>query len=358
VSVRVVASDEHRSHAPTREVADGEGIAIFETPERAEAIRGALVADGGFEIVEPVAHGTGPIAAVHDPAMLAFLEGAWRDWREAGEEADEVFPDTFPLPAYREGMGPGREPRSPRARIGRWCFDTATPLVEGTYAAARAAVDVALTAAGLVLDGERFAYGLCRPPGHHAARAMFGGYCFLNNAAIAAEHIARRTGEPVAILDVDYHHGNGTQQIFYERGDVLYVSLHGDPDRAYPYFSGFADETGSGAGRGATLNLPLPAACPDERYLEALDRGLEAIEGFGGEVVVVSLGIDTYARDPICDLGLTTEAYAESGRRVGALGRRVVVLQEGGYFVPDLGRNVVAWLRGLAGREPATSAPA
>jgi acetoin utilization deacetylase AcuC-like enzyme len=348
--MRVVYSEDHRRHAPKHEVADGRPIGIYEIPDRAETIRAALRADDGFELVEPTEHGAEPITAVHDAAMLAFLEDAWRDWRDAGEAADEVFPDTFPLPAYREGMGQGREPRSPRGRIGRWCFDTATPLVEGTYAAARAAVDVALTAADLVLGGEPAAYGLCRPPGHHAARAMFGGYCFFNNAAIAAEEVVRRTGEPVAVLDVDYHHGNGTQQIFYERGDVLYVSLHGDPDRAYPYFSGFAEETGAGAGVGATLNLPLPVRCANEEYLSNLDRGLEAIVSSGAGVVVVSLGIDTYERDPICDLALTTEAYHEAGRRLAALGVRSVVVQEGGYFVPDLGENVRAWLRGLEGR--------
>jgi acetoin utilization deacetylase AcuC-like enzyme len=349
--MRVVVSDEHRRHAPRRELADGEVVDAFEVPARAEAIRAALQADGGFELHDAVEHGTGPITAVHDPAMVAYLEGAWREWRESGETAEEVFPDTFPLPSYGEGMhAGGRETRSPRGAIGRWCFDTATPVVEGTYPAARAAVDVALTAAELVLDGAPSAYGLCRPPGHHAARAMFGGYCFFNNAAIAAEAVARRTGRPVAILDVDYHHGNGTQQIFYGRGDVFYVSLHGDPDRAYPYFSGFAEETGAGPGAGATLNLPLPARCPDDVYLTALDRGLEAIAGFGVGVVIVSLGIDTYERDPICDLALTTDAYDACGRRVASLGRPVVVLQEGGYFVPDLGENVRRWLRGLEGR--------
>ena len=177
-----------------------------------------------------------------------------------------------------------------------------------------------------------------------------GGYCYLNNAAIVAEDLVRRTGGRVAILDVDYHHGNGTQQLFYERGDVLYVSLHGDPERAYPYFSGFAEETGTGPGAGANLNLPLPAGCSNDAHLDVLARGIEAIERFGDAHLIVSLGIDTYRLDPICDLALTTEAYHEIGRRVRELGRPTVVLQEGGYFVPDLSENVRTWLNGLEGR--------
>jgi acetoin utilization deacetylase AcuC-like enzyme len=254
--VKAVYSPEHLRHGPEREVADGRQIGIFEIPDRAETIRAALEDDGGFELVEPAEHGPEPITAVHDPAMLDFLERIWADWLEAEQSAPEILPDTFPLPAYRDGMGVLREPATPRGRIGRWCFDTATPIVEGTYPAARAAVDVALSAAAFVTNGDRFAYGLCRPPGHHAARGMFGGYCYFNNAAIVAERLVRETGGRVAILDVDYHHGNGTQQLFYDRGDVLYVSLHGDPDRAYPYFSGFAEETGAGEGEGRTVNLP------------------------------------------------------------------------------------------------------
>jgi acetoin utilization deacetylase AcuC-like enzyme len=212
-------------------------------------------------------------------------------------------------------------------------------------------VDVALTAVDLALGGERLVYGLCRPPGHHAARAMYGGYCFFNNAAIAAQDVVARGAGRIAILDVDYHHGNGTQQIFYARDDVLYVSLHGDPDRAYPYLAGFAEETGAGAGAGANLNLPLPVRCDDGAYLAALGRGLEAIERSGVETLIVSLGIDTYERDPICDLALTTAGYHEVGRRVAALGLTTIVLQEGGYFVPHLGENVRNWLLGLEGRE-------
>ncbi len=259
--------------------------------------------------------------------------------------------DTFPHPGLRAGGGPIPEPTAPGGRIGRWCFDTATALGAGTWVAARAAVDVALTAADAVLAGDPVAYGLCRPPGHHAGRDVFGGYCFLNNAAIAAEQLVRAGAGRVGVLDLDYHHGNGTQAIFWERSDVPYASLHADPARAYPYFSGHAAETGGGAGAGATFNQPLPVATDDARYLAALDRALDWLAGRHDGVIVVSLGIDTYGLDPICDFALTTAAYAEAGRRVAATGARLVVLQEGGYHLPHLGENVRRWLRGAAGLE-------
>jgi acetoin utilization deacetylase AcuC-like enzyme len=183
---------------------------------------------------------------------------------------------------------------------------------------------------------------------------MAAGYCFFNNAAIAAESIVRATGERVAILDVDYHHGNGTQQIFWRRGDVLYASLHGDPIRTYPFFLGHADEVGEGEGVGMNLNLPLPAEATDDLYLAALDRALKAIADTPGSIVVVSLGFDTYRDDPIGDFALTRAAYAEVGRRVASLGRKLVILQEGGYHLPSLGKNAVAWLRGV---EPGSSRP-
>jgi acetoin utilization deacetylase AcuC-like enzyme len=243
-----------------------------------------------------------------------------------------------------------REPRSIGGRAGHWAFDTSSPILAGTYGAARSAVDVALTALDGVLDGATAIYGLCRPPGHHAARAMYGGYCFFNNAAIAAQAAAARTAEPVAILDLDYHHGNGTQQIFWRRGDVLYASLHADPDYQYPYYLGRADETGEGEGAGTNLNLPLPPGTGNAAYLDALDAALERIGGFGGSLLVVSLGFDTYAHDPICDFALTTDVYHEIGRRVAGTGRRMVILQEGGSYRPALGENARAWLRGVEGR--------
>jgi acetoin utilization deacetylase AcuC-like enzyme len=347
--MRAVYSPSHLLHDPGFEVTGGRRIPAWEVTGRGEIIRAALDADPAFELEGPTEHGVEPIDAVHDPAMVRYLETAWSEWRRAGTGAEAIVPDTIIHPSLREGMGKAPEPTSPCGRIGYWCYDTASPIVPGTYRAARDAVDVALTTAGMVLDGEPMAYGLCRPPGHHAARAMFGGYCYFNNAAITTHWLTGRTGGPVAILDVDYHHGNGSQQIFWERADVAYASLHADPNRTYPYYAGHADETGGGAGAGANFNQPLPAGTTDEQYLAAIDRALDWLSGKPGELLVVSLGIDTYGQDPIGDLALTTPVYHEVGRRVAASGRRLVILQEGGYYVPALGENVRQWLRGALG---------
>ena len=353
--MRVVYSPAHLAHDVVTETVQGAEIPANEVAERAERIRAALEADGGFGLEAPTEHGREPILTVHDEGLVRFVEEAWPAARAQGLDRPFLIADTYPTFRMFEGMSPEfvasrPEPGNAAGRAGWWGLDTANPLVAGTAGAAFAAVDVALTTVDLVLGGERAAYGLCRPPGHHAARSMAGGYCFFNNAAIAAEAIVRATGEQVAILDVDYHHGNGTQQIFWRRGDVLYVSLHADPERQYPFFLGRADETGEGEGSGANLNLPLPAGTDDETYLAALDRGLEAIAATPGDVIVVSLGFDTYGHDPIGDFALTTAVYHECGRRTAALGRRLVILQEGGYHRPSLGANARAWLRGAEGR--------
>jgi acetoin utilization deacetylase AcuC-like enzyme len=353
--MRAVYSPAHLGHDIVTETVMGVAIPANEVAERAEVIRAALLADGGFELVGPTEHGDAPIAAVHDPGLVQFLAQGWEAMRREGIDRPALVPETIATWRAYEGMGEHvrREPPAMNGRSGFWALDTSTPIVGGTYGAARAAVDVALTATDLVLGGEPAAYGLCRPPGHHAARSMYGGYCYFNNAAIAAQAIVDRTGEPVAILDVDFHHGNGTQQIFWRRGDVRYVSLHADPDRQYPFFLGRADETGEGPGSAANLNLPLPAGTTDADYLAVLDRALEWIADAPGSIVVVSLGFDTYRLDPIGDFALTTAVYHEVGRRVAMLGRRLVLLQEGGYHRPALGDTAVAWLRGAAGRTAA-----
>jgi acetoin utilization deacetylase AcuC-like enzyme len=354
--MQVVYTPAHLGHDVTLETYMGMPVPANEVAERAERIRTALEADGGFTIVAPTDHGEGPITAVHDPGLVRFLEVAWSEHRAQRIQRPFLSADTYPNRSMFEGMSDAalaalvREPIHAGGRAGFWGLDSAAPLVAGTYVAARAAVDVALTAVDLVLGGERAAYGLCRPPGHHAARSMYGGYCFFNNAAIAAEAIVSATGERVAILDVDYHHGNGTQQIFWRRGDVRYASIHADPDHDYPYFLGRADEIGEGDGAGENLNLPLGPGTKNGEYLGALDRALEAIAAVPGSVVVVSVGFDTYGLDPIGTFALTTDAYHEMGRRTAALGRRLVILQEGGYHRPSLGQNARAWLRGAEGR--------
>jgi acetoin utilization deacetylase AcuC-like enzyme len=344
----VVHSAAHLGHDPTSEVETGAIVTPYERPARAEAIHDALAADADFSIEEPDEHGLEPIVAVHDAAYVAFLEEAWTEWARAMPARRQAIPDSFPNPALRDGMGPGRAPTGAVARLSYYGFDTATVLLELTYAAARAAADGALTATDAVLQGDPVAYALCRPPGHHAPRAAFGGYCFLNNAAIAAEYAVCAGAARVAVLDVDYHHGNGTQQIFYERGDVLYVSLHGDPNRAYPYFTGFADERGAGAGAGATLNLALDAGCDDSGFLDTLTQALDVVDRFEPELVVVSLGVDTYGGDPLGDLAVTDDAYHPAGQAVAAIDRPLVVVQEGGYAVGAMGGLVRSFLRGAA----------
>ena len=353
--MKVVHTESHRRHDPKVETYLGLPLPANEVPARADSIRDALVADGGFELVEPVGHGAAPILAVHDPGLVRFLEEAWPAAQQQQIDRDFLVADTYPTRGMFQGMSEEfvaarPEPVAVGGRAGWWGLDSSNPIVAGTYVAARWAVDVALTTVDIVLGGETVAYGLCRPPGHHAAASMAGGYCFFNNAAIAAQAIVEKTGERVAILDVDVHHGNGTQQIFWRREDVLYASLHADPIRLYPFFLGYADEVGEGPGRGANLNLPQPLRADDATYLADLDRALERIASEPGSILVVSLGFDTYHRDPIGDLALTTEGYHEMGRRVAALGRRLVVLQEGGYHVGDLGANARAWLRGAEGR--------
>ena len=346
--VPVFASDRHRGHDPQHEIESSGLQPPFEHPGRAEAIRAALAADDRFAISEPASIGTAPIEAVHDPGLVRFLATAWQDYQRDVRPTHDVVPDVFALPGLRAGMSPPSEPARVSARLGWWCFETTTPLTAGTYAAARSAVDCAVAAADAVLAGHPLAYGLCRPPGHHATTSLYGGYCFFNNAAIAADHAHRAGHGRVAVLDVDYHHGNGTQQIFYGRDDVAFVSLHGDPVRAYPYHTGHADETGAGPGRGSTTNIPLPAGTDDDAYLAALDRAVAAVDAFGPDLVVVSLGVDTYAGDPMCDLAVTTAGFGRIGSTIAALGRPLIVVQEGGYADAALGANVAAFLLGTA----------
>jgi acetoin utilization deacetylase AcuC-like enzyme len=349
---------EHALHAPPNEWLNGVLRPAHESPQRAEVIRAAVERAGLGPITPPRPHGLAPLAAVHAPEYLRFLEGAYERWVAAGGSPTAVMPDTLAV------RWMGRRSASPLAEPGYFAFDLGAAIVAGTWRAAGASADAALTAADLLLAGERAAYALCRPPGHHAGHDLYGGYCFLNNAAIAAEWLLRtgagraasdlrpapsaaRPAPTVAILDIDYHHGNGTQQIFYGRRDVLVVSLHADPDREYPYFAGYADERGAGDGLGFNRNIPLPAGVDDAGYLAALDAALAEIAAFAPAWLVVSAGFDTFGGDPIGDFALTGAAYPRIGRRLAALGLPTLFVQEGGYAIEALGENVVGLLRGF-----------
>jgi acetoin utilization deacetylase AcuC-like enzyme len=338
----VVASDAHRGHDPPYEVDYGEVVRpVYERVERAQRIRDALAA-AGHPLVEPAGHGMGPILAVHEPALVRFLEQGWAAWRAAGGP-EVLIPDSFAV--GRLGHGGARDLGGGIGRPGWFCFDTATPLVAGSFDAALTAADAALTAADLVAGGAPAAYALCRPPGHHAGPGYYGGFCLLNNAAIAARSLAR-LGR-VAIVDVDFHHGNGTQDIFWEDPEVLYVSLHGDPAAHYPHFLGAADELGGGAGRGTNRNLPLPDGTGDDAYLDALAEAMALVAGFEPATLVVSAGFDTFAGDPLGAFAVTTEGFARIGAALAGAGRPTVVVQEGGYALDALGANAVALLAGL-----------
>ena len=344
-------TETHLLHDPDREVWAGSPTQGSEVPRRAESIAAALAADPVFMRGEVREHGVQPVERVHDPALVRWLEGAWAECRPLSETR-EIIPDTICHAGIVAGLPRRAEPmESPLGRLGYWCFDTMTPLVDGTYRAARGAADVALSALDAVIDGEESAYALCRPPGHHAGTSMIGGFCFFNNAAIVANEWSRQLSAPVAILDVDIHHGNGTQQIFYERGDVVYASLHADPDRAFPYFTGRADETGAGRGAGATRNYTLAAGCDDQTFLATLGEALEYLGSFKPGGLVVSLGVDTCATDPLSDLVVSSAGLPDMGRLVRGVGLPTVVVQEGGYGTISLGFNVRVWLRGLAGAE-------
>lgn len=342
----IVHSPIHAEHDPPYECNAGRQIAPPpEGPQRADAILTALVA-AGAEPIDPRPHGDVPLHAVHDPAMVGWMRDAWEQWRAAGGPP-VLIPDTFAHRHWRTAQ----EPRSPLGAPGWWCTDTATPLVEGSYRAARAAVDVALTAADAVLGGAPAAYGLCRPPGHHSGRDHYGGFCLFNPAAVTAQALAAEAGR-IAVLDVDYHHGNGTQEIFWERSDVMYVSVHADPADAYPYFSGTTQEIGGGRGRGATRNLPLPQGTDGPAYLAAVAQACEVVLDAGVDALVVSLGVDTAAADPICGFEVPDDAYGRLGGLLAGLGIPTVLVQEGGYDLRSLATGVVAVLRAFAPDDP------
>jgi acetoin utilization deacetylase AcuC-like enzyme len=343
-----VWSPRTRLHVPEAEIWLGVRTVGTEVPERVDRILSALRAVG-MRLMEAGEHGTGPLTAVHDEALVRHLEAVYDEWLTSGiaEQSgqDRVVPYVFPTAAMLDGL-PGRLPAAVHARAGVYCYDTMTLVGPGTWRAARAAADCALTAAELAAAGERSVYALCRPPGHHVTRSAYGGSCYLNNAAVAAQALRLAGQQRVAVVDVDAHHGNGTAAIFYDRADVFYASVHVDPGAGwFPHVVGFADETGAAGGAGTTLNVPLPPGTGNTGWLRGVERLVEAVASFRPAAVVVSLGLDAAADDPESPLQVTSEGYRAAGTLLAGLGVPTVHVQEGGYHLTSLGGLVAAYLR-------------
>lgn len=337
--MKIVYSDKHAAHDPQTFFVRGVKQRSTEQPERATRLL-AAAKGAGHEIVAPKTYGSAPAATVHTPEYLDFLETIAREWATLPGAGPEVVPNVHPA------RYPATYPKALAGRAGWHQVDMACPIGSGTWDAALAASEVATTATDMVLAGAREAYALCRPPGHHAFADMAGGFCFLNNTAIAAQRLRQKHAR-VAVLDVDVHHGNGTQGIFYERADVLTVSIHADPAHYYPYFWGHAHERGTGPGEGCNLNLPLPLGSLDPVWLDAGDKALARIREFAPTALVVALGLDASESDPLQGLKVTGAGFHAMAAKIAGLGLPTVLVQEGGYLSDDLGRNLVHFLTGF-----------
>jgi len=340
--MKVVFDDIQKLHNPSIFLSSGVAKPNPDQPRRADILLEAAER-AGLERVVPADYGLDVIAAVHTPEYIAFLQTIHERWSQIPGASKEVIPNVHP------DRRNGSYPQSPVGQAGYHVADTAAPIGAETWQAVKHNAFSATHAAQLVLAGAKSAYALCRPPGHHAFHDMAGGFCFLNNSAIAAQYL-RREHERVAIIDVDLHHGNGTQGIFYNRRDVLTVSIHADPTLFYPFFWGHADERGAGDGLGFNLNLPLAIGTGDEGFLAALDRGLERVAAFAPTVIVVALGLDASEADPLAGLSVSTPGFAQIADRIAQLGLPSVIVQEGGYICDPLGDNLTSFLEGFRAR--------
>ena len=336
----------HAQHQGKVEMFRGALVPCFEVSARVDHVLAELQRRKLGDVLQPQRFDEAALTGIHSPRYLRFLATAWDQW-VALDDANaykDILPSVWPTRSFRTDI----EPDNFAAKLGLYSFDAGSPLTSGTWTAARAGADCALSAAQAVAGGDSAAFALSRPPGHHAGADFYGGYCFLNNAALAAQHLLNSGLKKVAVLDVDYHHGNGTQAIFYDRPDVFFASIHGDPRTEYPFFLGHADETGAGAGAGCCLNLPLARGSDFATWSVALDRALKAIQAYGAQALVVSLGLDTFAGDPISGFTLTSDDYLRMGDMLKAARLPSVLVFEGGYAVDEVGVNAVNVLQAFA----------
>ncbi|MBP7493228.1 MAG: histone deacetylase family protein [Rhodoferax sp.] len=336
----------HALHAGKLEMFRGELVPCFEVPARADHVLKELERRQLGPVQAPLAFEDAALTRIHAPRYLDFLAHAWDEWvaLDPANAGRDAFPSVWPTRTLRSDVLPANF----SARMGLFSSDAGSPLTSGTWAAAQAGAHCALSAAQHVAGGARAAFALSRPPGHHAGADFFGGYCFLNNAALAAQQLRDQGVERVAVLDIDYHHGNGTQSIFYDRADVLFTSIHGDPSTEFPFFLGYADELGAGVGLGFNQNYPLPRGTDFAAWSAVLKTALDRIHQFGAQAVVVSLGLDTFEGDPISGFKLKSEDYLRVGEAIAGAGLPTVFVFEGGYAVEEVGVNAVNVLEGFA----------
>jgi acetoin utilization deacetylase AcuC-like enzyme len=339
-----VYSPDHELRNAKTELFGGELVKPFECPERMQFVLDRLHEVALGEIVGPDDFSIDPLLRVHDPVFVDFLQHCWAEWQATGYQG-EAIPCVFPARGMQH-----RIPNHIEGRLGYYAMALETSITEGTWAAARASANVALTAQAKLRQSGDAVFALCRPPGHHASADQYGGYCFINNAAVCAQAFRDQGAGRVAILDVDFHHGNGTQAIFYGRDDVLFTSLHGDPRDAFPHFLGYADETGSGDGEGFNHNYPLAPGTTYESWSEALTHACSRIRTYAPDALVVSLGVDTFERDPISFFKLRSDDFKRYGAVIAGLELPTLFIMEGGYAVEEIGINTVNVLTGFEGR--------
>lgn len=340
--MKTIYSPLHAGHFGTVEMMAGEIVPGFEKPSRAEFIKARVEAVKLGPIEAPGRHDLAAAKRVHDAGYIDFLPTVWPAW-EASGRGGSALPYTWPTRGLRGDVIPD----AIEAKLGHYAFDAGAPFVKGTWDAIRSSYETAMTAAALVKAGERTAFALCRPPGHHAGAAFMGGYCYINNAAVVAQWFRDQGAARVSILDVDYHHGNGTQEIFYRRGDVQVLNLHGDPMVEYPFFLGHADEKGEGPGEGFNVNYPMPFGTDWTGWSAALEDACVRLAAYAPDVVVVSLGVDTFEKDPISQFKLKSADYPRIGARIAKLGLPTLFVMEGGYAVDEIGVNAVGVLTGF-----------
>ena len=340
--MKTVYSPDHILRNAKTELAGGQLVTPFECHQRADYVVAAIKSQQLGQIVPPTQWPRQYVESIHDPGYLTFLDTVWQRWVNAGNQG-EAIPNVWPS----RSMPSQRIPRHIEGQLGYYSLAGETSISEGTAEAAWVSANVALSAAELLNLGEHSAFALCRPPGHHASNDQFGGYCFINNAAIAAQKLRYDGAQKVAILDVDFHHGNGTQDIFYQRNDVFYCSIHGDPMEAFPYFLGFSDEIGTGLGVDHNLNLPLQRGATFHIWHQALNHALRKIRQFTPDVLVISLGVDTFENDPISFFKLKSKDFTQMGKTIASMNLPTLFIMEGGYAVEEIGTNTVNVLKGF-----------